>query len=195
MSVQNVVLGQLIRRRGYGYELADRLRVWADALDLSEAAIYSALRGLEEKGLIVETDHEAPRRTSRQASLRVVFEATPEGRAHFERWMATAPRKMPLREELHMQMMVAEDKDIPAILEGLTKMEQDCRARLARVIGASFASSDAPHARISSFGAPLVQDALIGHLQTTLEWAQRSRTALLRRMGAGATGVPGRHRP
>lgn len=26
VSVQNVVLGQLIERRGYGYELADRLR-------------------------------------------------------------------------------------------------------------------------------------------------------------------------
>lgn len=193
--MQNVVLGQLIQHRGYGYELADRLRAWADALDLSDAAIYAALRNLAGKGLIVEAGRDGAARGSRQSHLRVIFEATPEGHSHFERWMAATPRKAPLREELHMQLMVAEEDDIPALVEGLRRMEDDCRLQLARIIGASFDARSSAHARISPFGAPLVQDALIAHLQATMEWTQRSRRALQRRLGDGATGVPGRHRP
>lgn len=195
MSVQNVVLGQLLRRRGYGYELAARLRGFADAFELSDAAIYAALRSLEGKGLIAEVGRDELRSAGRQSSLRVIFEATPEGRAHFQRWMASTPRKMPLREELHMQLMVAEDDDVEALLDGLREIEEACQETLARVIAQAAEPPRSPHARISSFGAPLVQDGLTSHLQATIEWAQRSRRALLNRRDGGATGVPGRHRP
>lgn len=195
MSVQNVVLGQLIRRRGYGYELADRLRDWTDAFELSEAAVYAALRQLERRGLIAEAGREELRRNGKQAGLRVIFEATEEGRAHFARWMAEAPRKAPLREELHMQLMLAEDEDVPSLIESLRQMELDCREGLARVLALSFDPRRSPHARLSPFGAPLVQDGLTSHLQATMEWAQRSRRALENRAAGAATGIPGRHRP
>lgn len=74
MSVQNVVLGQLIGGRGYGYELAERLRAFSDAIELSEAAVYASLRSLEEKGLIAEVARDAP---AARANVRVIFEATP----------------------------------------------------------------------------------------------------------------------
>lgn len=195
MSVQNVVLGQLIRRRGYGYELADRLRDWTDALELSDAAIYAALRKLEERGLIVEVDRSERRRDGRQSGLRVIFEATDAGADYFERWMAATPRKMPLREELHMQMIVAEDEDVPALIESLRLMEAECRSALARILAMSFDTPHSAHARISPFGAPLVQDGLTSHLQATMKWAQRSRRALQNRLDGATTGVPGRHRP
>ncbi|HEY6780063.1 MAG TPA: PadR family transcriptional regulator [Thermoleophilaceae bacterium] len=195
MSVQNVVLGQIIRRRGYGYELADRLREWSEALELSESAIYAALRSLETKGLIVEVGDDTPEQDRRRSNVRVIYEATPEGQSYFQQWMAAVPKKRPLREELHMQLMVAEDDDIPALVEGLRQMEEDCRTDLARIIGCSFDPQRSAHARISSFGAPLVQDGLISHLQTTMEWAQRSRSALRNRLDGGSTGVPGRQRP
>lgn len=195
VSVQNVVLGQLIRRRGYGYELADRLKEWTEALELSDAAIYAALRRLEEKGLIVETGRESARRGGRQSGLRVIFEVTDDGRDHFRRWMAATPRKMPLREELHMQLIVAEDRDVPALIESLLLMERECREALARILATSFDSDRSAHARISAFGAPLVQDGLTSHLQATMEWAQRSRRALVTRRDGGTTGVSGRDRP
>jgi DNA-binding PadR family transcriptional regulator len=195
VSVQNVVLGQLIRRRGYGYELAGRLREWADALELSDTAVYAALQRLEEKGLIEEVGRDGPRPGGRQSNMRVIFEATPEGREYFRRWMAATPRKMPLREELHMQLMVAEDGDMPALIEGLAQIEAECRESLARIIGSSFGTEPSALARFSVFGAPLVQDGLISHLQATAEWAQRSRRALRNRLDEGSTGVAGRHRP
>jgi DNA-binding PadR family transcriptional regulator len=195
VSVQNVVLGQLIRHRGYGYELADRLRDWTDALELSEAAIYAALRKLQEKGLIEEVGRDEARTRGRQSGLRVIFDATDDGRAYFADWMAATARKAPLREELHMQLIVAEDDDVPALLESLRQMEEDCREGLARVLAMSSLPQRSAHARISPFGVALVQDGLASHLQATMEWAQRSRRALLNRRLARATATPGRHRP
>lgn len=94
-----------------------------------------------------------------------------------------------------MQLMVAEDDDVEALLGGLREIEEACQETLARVIAQAAELPRSPHARISAFGAPLVRDGLTSHLQATIEWAQRSRRALLNRRDGGATGVPGRHRP
>jgi len=195
VSVQNVVLGQLIRRRGYGYELADRLKDCTVAFDFSDAAIYGALRGLLRRGLIVEAGREEVHGNDWQKGQRVIFEATDAGRAHFDRWMASTPKKAPLREELHMQLIVAEEAEIPALIDSLEQLQDACREDLARVLALAFDEQQRPHARISPFGAPLVRDALASHLQATMDWAQRARRSLQNRRDHGATGVAGRRRP
>lgn len=196
MSVQNVVLGQLIQRRGYGYELADRLRVWAGALQLSDAAVYSALRQLASKGLVSEVGHEEAALSAGRRSPRVIFEVTEKGRRHFDEWMASHPRSMPLREELHMQMLVAEDCDVPHLIESLKTFERECRDHLARVLSISLdINASAAHARINPVGAVLVKDALASHLQATVEWAQRSRRSLENHLSARSPDAPGRCRP
>ncbi|ADB52063.1 PadR family transcriptional regulator [Conexibacter woesei] len=199
MSVQNVVLGQLVRRRGYGYELRDRLReLFSDVLGLSDTAVYPALEALERKGLIVEVEREPARREERWSNPRVVYEATPEGRSHFRRWMAEPARKAPLREELHMKLMIAEPEDVPALIEALRKVEDECRAQLRKIIEHPLDADRNPRAQTPAFGPTLVQDGVISHLQTTMEWAQRSRSALLQhseRSTAGAAAGARRNRP
>lgn len=110
VSVQNVVLGELISRRGYGYgyELRDQLLEFTAALGYSDTVVYAALDALERRGLVrvVERDAEAVG-GGRQASMRVYHEATDEGRTHFRDWMASTPKKAPLREELHRQLIAA----------------------------------------------------------------------------------------
>lgn len=195
MSVQNVVLGQLIQRRGYGYELADRLKDSTVAFGLSEAAIYGALKGLLRRGLIVEAGRADARPGDWQRGQRVIYEATDSGRSHFRSWMESAPRKAPLREELHMQLLVATEEDVPLLIASLAELQDECREDLARVLALSFEEQEWPHARISRFGAPLVRDALAAHLQATMDWAQRARRSLENRRDAAATGVAGRRRP
>lgn len=196
MSVQNVVLGQLIQRRGYGYELADRLRVWAGALQLSDAAVYAALRQLESKGLASEVGREKAGLSAGRRSPRVIFEATEKGRRHFDEWMASQPRKVPLREELHMQMLVAEDADVPHLIESLKAFERECRDNLARILALSLdIEASAAHARINPVGAMLVKDALASHLQATVEWAQRSRRSLENHVSVRSPAARGRCRP
>ena len=203
MSVQNVVLGELIKRRGYGYgyELRDQMREFSQALGYSDTFVYAALMGLEKQGFVAVIDrdgaqtattHPAARRThSRQSASRVYYEVTDDGRRHFRDWMSAQSKKAPLREELHMQLMAAEAEDLPHLIETLGDFEEQCRDQLRQIIERPLGTQAA---RGRSVGATLVHDALVSHLQSTMEWAQRTRTAL-QNLVAHPTDVPGRHRP
>lgn len=52
MSIQNVVLGELIRRRGYGYgyEIRDQLGEISEVLGYSDTFVYAALDALARRG-------------------------------------------------------------------------------------------------------------------------------------------------
>jgi DNA-binding PadR family transcriptional regulator len=191
MSVQNVVLGQLVRRRGYGYEIADRLRgLFDDVFGFSGTAVYPALTALEKKGLIVEVDREPLLRAARWSHPRVVYEATAAGREHFRRWMEQPPRKTPLREELHMKLILAQPGDVPALLDALRAVEDQCHAQLARIVDRAPGDGPPLGARSSAFGSALVQDGVVAHLRTTLEWSQRSRGALQQLTAASGDAPP-----
>lgn len=189
MSIQNVVLGQLIRHRGYGWEVRERLRAFGDAFAISESAVYMALSKLSDRGLIVEVGREASEGPAGwKATQRRIFEATPAGHEFFERWMTTTARKSPLREELHMQLIVAEESDIPALLRSLDEFEGSCRTQLARIFACPLDTTSSANVRVSPWGARSVQRSLVGHLQASIEWAQNERLALERRL-AKSTGV------
>lgn len=203
MSVQNVVLGELIKRRGYGYgyELRDQMREFSEALGYSDTFVYAALLALERQGLVSVVDRDgesadlghAPARTarSRQSASRVYYEVTEAGRERYRDWMSGPPRKTPLREELHMQLMAADPEDVPHLIEALCDFEEQCRVQLRQVMERPL-GSHAP--RVNAVGATLVHDALMSHLQTSMEWAQRTR-ASLQNLLDHPSGVAGRRRP
>ena len=203
MSVQNVVLGELIKRRGYGYgyELRDQMREFSEALGYSDTFVYAALVALERQGLVAvvdrdvdPTDPSQPRARSarsRQSASRVYYEVTETGRERYRDWMSGAPRKTPLREELHMQLMAADPEDVPHLIEALRDFEEQCRVQLRQVMERPLGNHSP---RGDAIGATLVNDALVSHLQTSMEWAQRTR-ASLQNLLDHPTGVPGRRRP
>ena len=94
MSMKYAVLGLLVQRRGYGYDLVQRFEEQVGpAWQLNAGAIYVALDKLEQEGLVrpIANGAAAPvtrRRTTRGAP-RVIYEATPQGVDRFEDWMAT----------------------------------------------------------------------------------------------------------
>jgi DNA-binding PadR family transcriptional regulator len=197
MSVQNVVLGELIKRRGYGYgyELRDQMREFSEALGYSDTFVYAALVALERQGLVAVVEREGDRASdpprSRQSASRVYYEVTHAGRERYRDWMSGAARKTPLREELHMQLMAADPQDVPHLIDALHDFEERCRRQFATLKERPLSSLPA---RARPLGAPLVHDALLSHLQTSMEWAQRTRTALQNLLDHPA-GAPGRHRP
>lgn len=204
MSVQNVVLGELIKRRGYGYgyELRDQMREFSDTLGYSDTFVYAALVALERQGLVAVVERHGKQdgphqpdatRTprSRQSASRVYYEVTDAGRERYRAWMSGAARKTPLREELHMQLMAADPQDVPHLVEALRDFEEQCRVQLRQLIDRPFGSRPT---RDRALGAAFVQDALFSHLQTSMEWAQRTRAALQNLLDHPA-GVPGRRRP
>lgn len=179
MSVQNVVLGELVRRRGYGYQLHDRLReLLIDVFGFSETVVYPALQALEKRGLIVEVDRAPSRRDDRWSNPRIIYEATPAGEQRYREWIAQPTKKTPLREELHLKLIGAGPADVPAIVRALDDVEDDCCKRLADISAHPLVERHPGGPQSGAFGAVLVQDALVAHLQTTLEWVERSRSAL-----------------
>jgi len=181
VSVQNVVLGELVRRRGYGYQLHDRLReLLTDVFGFSETAVYPALQALEKRGLIVEVARAPSRRDDRWSNPRIVYEATPAGERAYREWIAQPVKKTPLREELHLKLIGAGPADVPAMLEALDDVEDDCCRRLADIVARPLVDRQPGGPGTNGFGAVLVQDALVTHLQATLEWVERSRAALAR---------------
>lgn len=190
MSVQNVVLGELIRRRGsgYGYELRDTLREFSELLGYSSTFVYACLSALEKRGFVRVLEREG---AAGQASARVYYEVTPAGARHFQRWMDTPPAKSPLREEMHLQLFEMEADDVPRLISFLTTFEEQCREQTRALMAEPF-GTHSPSGR--AIGAMLVNSGLIAHLQAMMEWAQQSRRALVNVMDH-PPGARGRRRP
>ena len=202
VSVQNVVLGELIKRRGYGYgyELRDQMREFSEALGYSDTFVYAALVALERQGLVTVLERGSgrpipPARSAHAAlapiRLSRLLRGDERGREHIATGCAASARKSPLREELHMQLMAAEPEDAPQLIPVLHDFEEQCRVQLRQVMERPLGSRSP---RGNAIGATLVHDALVSHLQTSMEWAQRTRTSLQNLLDH-PTGVPGRRRP
>lgn len=82
------VLGLLIERAGYGYDLFQRFeRTYAEDLRLSTPSqIYGALRALESRGLIEQlTPDDASTEAGRQPKPR--YRATGQGKSDYQHWL------------------------------------------------------------------------------------------------------------
>jgi DNA-binding PadR family transcriptional regulator len=183
MSVKHAVLGLLVQRRGYGYDLVQRFEEQVGpAWQLNAGAIYVALDKLEQEGLVRPVSGEAAapvrRRTTRGAP-RVIYEATPDGAERFEEWMSARSSMSPLREELHLKLALSQPRNLPRLIELTYEQEQACLERLEQHMGAtSFEDLLTSSPQWSSIASVMVRDAEIAHLQATVEWLRRIREAM-----------------
>lgn len=184
MSVKYAVLGLLVQRRGYGYDLVQRFEEQVGpAWQLNAGAVYVALDKLEQDGLVrpVPSEDGAPltRRRTVRGAPRVVYEPTERGVACFEEWMAADSSMSPLREELHLKLALSRPVNLPRLIEMTVEQERVCLARLEDHIGSR--SHDellgASHAW-PAVASGMVRDAEIAHLQATVEWLRRIREAM-----------------
>ncbi len=184
MSVKYAVLGLLVQRRGYGYDLVQRFEEQVGpAWQLNAGAIYVALDKLEQEGLVrpVTDVPGAPvtrRRTARGAP-RVIYEPTRQGIDRFDEWMTTGSAMAPMREDLHLKLALSQPRNLPRLIELTYEQEQACLDRLEQYLGTSsfdeLLSGAQPWPVIASV---MVRDAEIAHLQATVEWLRRIREAM-----------------
>jgi len=184
MSMKYAVLGLLVQRRGYGYDLVQRFEEQVGpAWQLNAGAIYVALDKLEQEGLVrpvTSVGDSAPtrRRTTRGAP-RVIYEATADGVERFEDWMATGSSMSPMREELHLKLALSSPRNLGRLIELTYEQEQACLDRLEEHLGAtSFEELIASSQPWSALASVMVRDAEIAHLQATVEWLRRIREAM-----------------
>lgn len=193
MSLKLAVLGLLVERRGYGYDLARRFedRV-GSGWQLSEGAIYVALDNLQREGYVRHVADDAPttgRRRTHRGAPRVMYEATDKGGDEFEAWMVASSARAPVREELHLKLALSRIDHLPRLVEVTVEQEQVCLARLESYAGKvrfeELVRTVEPWEAIS---AVMVRDAEIAYLQASIEWLQRIREAMEWLLGQPTTG-------
>ena len=181
MSAKQAVLGLVIERPGYGYDLAQRLRERFGSSGFAPTGVYSALDQLVAEGLIASAGCLADGSAER-AAPRTVYEATPAGVEQFNRWMRAPSPPANVRDELNMKLALSRPRDLPALVELACAQERECLQRLEALKHppARTASADPPRKGLSwvEVTALLVRDSEIRQLQARIEWLQRVRTIM-----------------
>jgi DNA-binding PadR family transcriptional regulator len=175
MSAKNAVLGLVIERPGYGYDLARRLQERFGSSGFAPTGVYSALDQLSSDELV----RNAGSRTcagNERAAPRTIYEATPKGVDHFEEWMLGCSSLAPVRDELYMKIALSKPHNLPRLVELARSQEEDCLARLESLKQPA-TSRGAPRAW-SEVAVLLVRDAEIKQMQARVEWLQKARVIM-----------------
>jgi len=163
------VLGLLVERPGYGYDLQQRIDARLGFLGLSESAVYKILERLEVEGWIEEAGQ---RRigVTRRGAPRVMYRATSLGRERFRAWIAAPCERAVLRDELQAKLTVAEPEDLPELLAIAEAQGRECLAELAalrRPVLAQAVELDVPWHDAATM---MVDDFRLRSLQTLVDW-------------------------
>lgn len=167
MSMKYAVLGLLIERRGYGYELANRLHErLGPGFRAAFGAVYVSLDQLAKDELVAEAKRV---RVGRQ--VKVYYAATPAGVERFSHWMCQPPAREPLRGELYLKLAVAQGAHLPALQRELERLERECVHELREQTAAlDLPAGDDGDLRWDAAVRWLADAALLERLRGDLRW-------------------------
>lgn len=179
-SVNWALLGLVIERPSYAYELAKRFeRTYGAVLNLSSVShIYTALHTLESRSLIEEV---IGTRVGRQPKPR--YRATAEGVDGYGQWLAGQPGEDGRRQGLFVLALSTFTRNPRAALEILARYEQACLAEAAKTRLTRLDASSQP---VSSLSERLLNEESRLALGAKLEWVQYARRELSALADAGA---------
>lgn len=201
MSVKHAVLGLVIERPGYGYELIQRLEQRIEGWRPSETAVYPALRSLRADGMIRARDA-AERNGSAHRSV-VWYEATDAGRDEFRSWLRAPTDLAPQRDPFWLKVAFASDEDLPWLVELARELEAACLERMAELGEEAGAGDDLrrPDVGWGDVGQAWLRRTEAAQLAVRIEAVQEIRAAMKRAIQRGrgpfprppgAPGEPGR---
>lgn len=173
MSVKLAVLGLLIERPSYGYELAQRLDTRFSDWGLASTGVYGALNKLEDEELARAVGER--RAGSSRAPRRTIYESTPEGATVFRDWLYESSAMDPNRQELDMKIQLAGRESLPLMIEMARRQETVCMGELAALTRAS------PPDSVSTWehaAAVLNRNGRIKWLQFRIERLQEARSVM-----------------
>jgi DNA-binding PadR family transcriptional regulator len=177
MSAKNAVLGLVIERPGYGYDLARRLQERFGSSGFAPTGVYSALDQLTSEELVQSGGAQAGVANER-AAPRTIYEATSKGIDRFEEWMLQTSSLAPVRDELYMKIALSKPHNLARLIELTQTQEQDCLARLQQLRQPAGIRQQSRPKAWADVAVLLVRDAEIKQLQARVEWLQRARTIM-----------------
>ncbi len=179
MSAKYAILGLVIERPGYGYQLAQRLEERFGSSAFAPSGVYSALDQLSRDALVRAAGEVGPG-PARRAAPRMIYEATDEGVEHFEAWMLGSSPAPPLRDDLHLKIALCRPHDVPALIDMVYGQELACMARLRDLGQSSERELASDRQEWSRLMRTLARDAEVASWKSRIEWLQSARELLER---------------
>lgn len=192
MSAGEIVLGLLIEQPDTCYHLDKRIAERLGSAQFSRGAASRAVERLLERKLVRPADVEGrPELHAVGGRKKTVYETTPSGVDHFERWLRASTQTPPVREELHAKIALWGSAELPRLIEIVREAELACTLQLSdanREMRAEREGSDASDWErtmqlIVSAGEATWWDARIKWLQNVRMYLEREHAR--RRSGAG----------
>jgi DNA-binding PadR family transcriptional regulator len=137
MSARHVLLGLLLDRPAYPYQMADRLEQrLGPSWRVDSGQLYKTVKVLERGGLIERVDDPAENPAPDNRAERHVFAITQRGIEEFERWFDDTrdPVRLP-RRPLLAKITFAGPERLARTMTKLEDYERDCAERLGETTG------------------------------------------------------------
>lgn len=131
MSAKHALLGLLLNRPAYRYQLGDRLqKLLGPAWKINPGQLYRTIKRLEQDGLIERIDNATDDQDERH-----VFAITDNGADEFERWFeeSTTEARL-LRRPLLVKITLAGPGRLEGALKQIVSYEQACAARVEELM-------------------------------------------------------------
>lgn len=182
MTMKHAVLGLIVERRGYGYDLIRRFNErLGTAWNLNQSTVYTSIDDLYDRGLIMVRDENGKLMGRRpRRSPKLIYESTPAGVEEWETWL-TAPigRVEPVRAEIFLKVALATQKHALALLQVIDAHIDACANALAdQLAGYQLDADGAREVSWSIAAGYFINDAAIGRLQSDLAWLRRVRAGV-----------------
>jgi DNA-binding PadR family transcriptional regulator len=127
---RELVLGLLTEERSNCYQLDRRLAERFGSACYTQGTSRQAIKRLVDDGLARAVGE---RRMASGGGLRArvtIYEATPAGVEHFQKWMWASVATPPVREELHAKIALCRPADLPRMVAVVREAESVCTGKL-----------------------------------------------------------------
>jgi PadR family transcriptional regulator, regulatory protein AphA len=177
MSAKHAVLGLLLQRPAYPYELADRLQArLGPAWAINSGQLSQTVRALESEGLIGRVGGPGAGRGDRN-----VFAVTESGTQEFERWCAQDDQQdvRLVRRPLLIKLALAKPERLRDALDQVSAYEQRCLARINEITKErDEVSDDGIHVRADHVLLRVGLSGDIFQFEAELRWARHAHQAI-----------------
>jgi DNA-binding PadR family transcriptional regulator len=177
MSAKYAILGLVIERPGYGYQLAQRLEERFGSSAFAPSGVYSALDQLS-RDEFVRAAGEMGLGPARRAAPRMIYEATDQGVDHFEAWILGSSPAPPLRDELHMKIALCRPSNLPRLIDLVYGQELACQGRLRDLKELAETAAGGEARDWPGMMRVLAREAEIALWKSRIEWLQNARELL-----------------
>jgi DNA-binding PadR family transcriptional regulator len=182
MAMKDAVLGLIVERRGYGYDLIRRFNErFGEAWDLNQSTVYAALDALEKDGCIVGHERGSTAQRERARSQRqtiVTYDATSRGKDKFLTWLTAPVAEIdPVRADIFLKIGTTTTPQQALPLIQVLDAQIDAHANeLARHLSRYHLDiGNARHVEWLAAVPWFMTEAAITRLQGDLNWLRRVR--------------------